>query len=157
MKHTPFRLIKANRYLKQDDSGLLDLICIDQVMPEEPQLQGHSLILPRVLYLSASSVGREITKGSVPHTRQIKAFASRTRGTGGRNSLQTLRLPWRVPPLAVRRPERLLQGTLYPGRAFSVAMTHLSVGFLCIPPQSPRLMCSPPSVTADAETVTLLA
>lgn len=38
---------------------------------------------------------------------------------------------------------------------FSVAMPCLSIGFLCTPPQRPRLMCSLPSVTADAETVTL--
>lgn len=38
---------------------------------------------------------------------------------------------------------------------FFVAMTCLSVGFLRTPPQSQRLMCSLPSVTADAETVTL--
>lgn len=38
---------------------------------------------------------------------------------------------------------------------FSVAKACLSVGFRCTPPQSQHLMCSLPSVTADAETVTL--
>ena len=40
---------------------------------------------------------------------------------------------------------------------FSVAETRLSTGLLWTPPQSRHVMCSLPSVAADAETVTLRA
>lgn len=67
-------------------------------------------------------------------------------------------LPWAFfPDSAIHRIAPAATVTCYTFQAghFSVAMTCLSVGFLCTPPQSQRLMCSLPSVTADAETVTL--